>query len=180
MTQWEYNEDLRQACHPPTPPAEQWRVDLHEQSASKVRTGPAPAAWGRCNTHVHHLSHKALAAPSHEPTAQMYVVGQANALALLSAGSQLSLPVRAQHAPLVLDSQHRDAWVIALQILGEPNTFRDAVTPEDEAHFERARAACLQMWQQLEALSSTQHCMRVMEQPAARHADGALSRPCQT
>ena len=36
VTQWEYNEDLRQACHPPPPPAEQWRVDLHEQSASKV------------------------------------------------------------------------------------------------------------------------------------------------
>ena len=101
-------------------------------------------------------------------------------LLLFRAGSCLSLPVKPQILPLVRGAQHCDAWPVALQILGEPNTFRDAVTPEDEAHYDRARAACLQMWQQLQALRSTQHCKRVMEQPAAKHADDALCTPCQT
>ena len=73
VSQWEYNEDLRQACHLPSPPAEQWRVDLHEQSASKVQMGPTSPSWGLCNTHVHCLSHKALAVPPHDP--EMSVVG---------------------------------------------------------------------------------------------------------
>ena len=88
------------------------------------------------------------------------------------------LPVKPRILPLLLVLQRLNAWVIALQILGEPSTFRDTVTPEDEAHYKRARAACLQMWQQLEALDNTQHCKRLTEQLAAKHADGALLRPC--
>lgn len=37
VTQWEYNDALRQSCHPPPPPAEEWRIALHEKSAGTVR-----------------------------------------------------------------------------------------------------------------------------------------------
>ena len=47
--------------------------------------------------------------------------------------------------------------MFALQILQEADLFRDHVTPEDEALFERARAACLQMWQQARDAAKPEH-----------------------
>lgn len=47
--------------------------------------------------------------------------------------------------------------MFALQILQEPDAFRDHATPEDEALFNRARAACLQMWQQARDAAKPEH-----------------------
>ena len=47
--------------------------------------------------------------------------------------------------------------MFASQILKEPDTFRDHATPEDEALFKRARAACLQMWQQVRDAAKPEH-----------------------
>ena len=37
VTQWEYNDLLRLECDPIAPPAEDWRVELHNRSSAKVR-----------------------------------------------------------------------------------------------------------------------------------------------
>ena len=36
--------------------------------------------------------------------------------------------------------------VHAVQILKEPDTFRDHATPEEQQLFDRARTACLRIW----------------------------------
>lgn len=41
-----------------------------------------------------------------------------------------------------------------MQILKEPDTFRDHVTPETQQLFDRARAACLSMWHDTNNASS--------------------------
>ena len=65
VAQWEYNNLLRSGCNPPPPPAEQWRIELHEKLAGKVFHAKIPfCAWVRNSGHLpliqrpcdHHLS----------------------------------------------------------------------------------------------------------------------------
>ena len=45
-------------------------------------------------------------------------------------------------------------YVCAVQILREPDTFRDHAKPEIQQLFDRARAGCLSMWHEISNASS--------------------------
>lgn len=65
ITQWEYNNMLRLDCNPLGPPAEDWRIELHDMSSGKVRSlfpallqqyehRPPQSAARILSTHVRH------------------------------------------------------------------------------------------------------------------------------
>lgn len=86
------------------------------------------------------------------------------ALWLLGQVLCMSSSIHAQY-DLCTDRGHD---VFALQILQEPDAFRDHATPEDEALFKRARAACLQMWQQAHDAAKSEHSNGI-NMPARDH-----------